>query len=138
MDPSSQEMPSRTEQTFRAIESGPFAPDQSKLLKNLRIDKPKLKKYLSQFYNQKIAQKLVSLFDIPQPSLDVHAFYKTFFCQIVGIEKQPKELFEHARSIVFLMLDQNQDSHLDQDDLFKFMQEVKNETTMRQAAYRDI
>lgn len=116
------------ERIFRSIEAMPSQPDFSLQLRNLRVDKIKLKKYLSQRYSPKIATKMVSLFDFNMP-LDYRTFYRQLLESIVDQEKSQMEIYESARQFVFQIYDINSDNCLEQCDLFSYIKEVKNEET---------
>jgi len=66
--------------------------------------------------------------------------YKVFFKQIseTVLRLEADDLVEQAREITFNCLDLNQDSCVDYIDLFSFLKDVKNEDTLKNAAYRDV
>lgn len=69
-------MKQNAEKIIRIIDAFPHQPDWSQQIRNCRVDKAKLKKYLQTRYSARIANKMVALFDFNMPLLDYRTFYK--------------------------------------------------------------
>ena len=77
-------------------------------IRNLKVEKKKLRKYLSDRYSLRLATKMVSIFDFAL-ALDYRAFYKQLFEHLI----EPADLLETARLFAFNLYDVSCDRVID-------------------------
>ena len=77
-------------------------------IRNLKVEKRKLKKFLQDRYSQRLATKMISIFDFAL-ALDYRTFYKQLFEHLID----PNDLIDTARLFAFNLYDVTCDRMID-------------------------
>lgn len=118
------------ELTFKSIAALGENNQGDQQVKNLRLNKPILKSFLTKRYNKRLANKLCSLFDWSN-QLDYKEFYIQLDSLIVnsGICSKSLDPINHMislKQIAFNLYDMNCDNHICEYDLFSIIRHTDN------------
>jgi hypothetical protein len=81
-----------------------------------------------------VITKILSKFDFTLPQ-----DYRSFFRQVLDkFLPLGDNLLEVAQKFAFLIFDSNNDEAIDTIDLFSFIKDLKQESTLARAGYRDV
>ena len=125
--------------------------DKEKQTKNIRVDKVKLKNYLTRHYNKRLASKMIVCIDWTNLTDSKH-FYNQFEAKFLGRTKEENfnstgadqstynrtEHMNQLKLFAFNLLDMNCDNYVCEADLFSYMKNLKDDEFFRKILLQDI